>query len=707
MTTVCDDVLETARGAVSALRALPPPAADTGVPVVLCPGLIGSKEDFLPLLPALATAGYRAYAYDYRGHYSADRTNDRTDDRTDDHSIRRHAEDLIAVLDAVGGAEPPHVVGHSYGGFVVRAAALAQPRRLGSAAFIGSGPGMDGPKHRKILGGFDHTLSLEGNAVMWPVVLRLIPEDDVARREFWRTRLRLMRPAFVRGALAALAGESDRAGELRATRLSLLVMHGHRDRKLWSAAEFAGYAERAGATLAVIDGASHSPNLERPGVTAEALLRFWAGTDRRRALRTFVDLVRPSAHADPYPAYERLRRVAPVLPVQLPGKTEAVVLTRYADCARLLQDAAFVSAGEAPELLTPTWRDHRLVRCLYQSFGWREGPAHLPLRTALARRLTPRRCPVQQADVVAVAASVLDDFAAQLAGGATVNLADAVAVPFASLVTGRLLGIPDADALRLGAAARAGSAAFEPFMTPRQRAAMAAAGDTIIDTLSSLAGDGLPGPAHEQGLPGSVREQGLPGSAHEQGLLGLVREHRPGGGEQYQGDLALLYGAAYDSPASLITLGARLLLEHPAQAAALRDDPALADRAVEEILRFDPPVQVAVRIATEPCEFGGVPVPPGTALLGILGAANRDPSYTGNPDAFDITRRTARPPLSFGTGRHYCPGSALARTHARVLFPMLLRRFPGLRLAGPPRFRAPGTMLRGIEDLPVVNREAC
>ncbi|MFF5229094.1 alpha/beta fold hydrolase [Dactylosporangium sp. NPDC000521] len=676
MTTVCDDVLETARGAVSALRALPPPAADTGVPVVLCPGLIGSKEDFLPLLPALAAAGYRAYAYDYRGHYDVDHTVD----HTDDHSIRRHAEDLIAVLDAVGGTEAPHVVGHSYGGFVVRAAALAQPRRLGSAAFIGSGPGMDGPKHRKILGGFDHTLSLQGNAVMWPVVRRLIPEDDVARREFWRTRLRLMRPAFVRGALAALAGESDRADELRATRLSLLVMHGHRDRKLWSATEFAGYAERAGATLTVIDGAAHSPNLEQPGVTAEALLRFWAGTDRRRALRTFVDLVRPSAHADPYPAYERLRRVTPVLPVQLPGKTDAVVLTRYADCARLLRDTTFVSAGEAPELLTPTWREHRLVRCLYQSFGWREGAAHLPLRTDLARRLTPRRCPVQQADVVAVAASVLDDFAAQLAGGATVNLADAVAVPFASLVTGRLLGIPDADALRLGAAARAGSAAFEPFMTPRQRTAMAAAGETIINVLEAHAGNGL---------------------------LALVREHRPDGGEQYQGDLALLYGAAYDSPASLITLGARLLLEHPAQAAALRDDPALADQAVEEILRFDPPVQVAVRIATAPCEFGGVRVTPGTALLGILGAANRDPSYTANPDEFDITRRTARPPLSFGTGRHYCPGSALARTHARVLFPMLLRRFPGLRLAGRPRFRAPGTMLRGIEDLPVVNREAC
>lgn len=675
VTTVCDDVLETARGAVAALRALPPPALDTGVPVVLCPGLIGSKEDFLPLLPALAAAGYRAYAYDYRGHYA--------DDVTDEHTIARHAQDLVAVLDAVrGGGAEPHVVGHSYGGFVVRAAALAAPARLGSAALIGSGPGMDGPKHRKILGGFDHTLSLQGNAVMWPVVRRLIPEDDVARRDFWRTRLRLMRPAFVRGALASLAGETDRADELRATRLSLLVMHGHRDRKLWSAKEFAAYAERAGASLAVIDGASHSPNLEQPGPTADALLRFWAETDRRRALRTFVDLVRPSARADPYPAYARLRGATPVLRVQLPGKTEAVVLTRYADCARLLQDATFVSAGEAPELLTPTWREHRLVRCLYQSFGWREGPAHLPLRTALARRLTPRRCPIQQADVAATATEVLDGFAERLAGGATVNLADAVAVPFASLVTGRMLGLPDADALRLGAAARAGSAAFEPFMTPRQRAAMDAAGETIIDTLESLG---------------------------DEGLLALVREHRPDGGEQLHGDLALLYGAAYDSPASLVTLGARLLLQHPAQAAVLRADPDAAEQAVEEILRYDPPVQVAVRIATVPCEFGGVSVAPGTALLGIIGAANRDPAYTDDPDTFRITRRTTRPALSFGAGRHYCPGAAVARSHARVLLPMLLRRFPGLRLAGPPRFRSPGTMLRGIEDLPVTlgECEAC
>jgi cytochrome P450 len=182
----------------------------------------------------------------------------------------------------------------------------------------------------------------------------------------------------------------------------------------------------------------------------------------------------------------------------------------------------------------------------------------------------------------------------------------------------------------------------------------------------------------------------------------VVRRLRPGGGEQYAGDLALLFGAGYDSPASLVTLGARLLLEHPDQAAVVRDgDDDTAARAVEEILRFEPPVQVAVRIATAETRFGDVGVPPGTAVLGLVGAANRDPAYVTDPERFDVRRRPPRAPLSFGAGRHFCPGAALARMHAQVLFPRLLRRFPGLRPAGAPGYRAPGTMLRGIEDLPV------
>ncbi|GAA2337003.1 alpha/beta fold hydrolase [Dactylosporangium salmoneum] len=664
-------LLATARGPVAALRALPPPDADRGAAVVLCAGVVGSKEDFGPVLPSLAAAGYHAYAYDYHGHYA-----ELPGESPDRHTIERHGADLVALLERLGSKRPVHLVGHSYGGFVARAAALARPDLPASVTLIGAGPGMDNAKHRKLLSGFDHTLRLQGSAVMWPVVRRLVPEGDVARREFWRRRLAGMRLAFLQGALRSLTVEGDRGADLRATRLPVLLLHGHRDQRLWSARDFASYAERLGAELEIIPDASHSPNLEQPERTVAALLRFWAGAERRAAERLFLDLVRPRGLPDPYAAYRALRERTPVLRIELPGKAAAVVLSRHADVARVLQESGFVSPGEDPARLTPSWRDVRIIRCLYQSFGWREGTVHGELRAALGRRLVPRRAEELRESTAATAEECLDMLGARLAGGGVVNLAEALAIPFASLVIGRLLDLPDAEALRLGEAARVASAAFEPFMTPRQRGEMADAGELLLDALETLAAD------------------------RQDGLLAVVRRLRPDAGEQYLGDLVLLFGAGYDSPASLVTLGARLLLEHPDQAALVRDD-ATAERAVEEILRYEPPVQIAVRIATVPARFGDVEVEPGMAVLGLVGAANRDPAYTTDPERFDVLRRPARASLSFGAGRHFCPGAALARMHAQVLFPRLLRRFPGLRPAGPPRFRAPGTMLRGIEDLPV------
>jgi cytochrome P450 len=518
---------------------------------------------------------------------------------------------------------------------------------------------------------------------MWPVIRRIIPSSDEGRRRFWQLRLDRMRLPFLHGALQALSAEPDRGADLRATKTPVLIVHGVRDRRLWSADDVAAYAERVGAELTVVAGASHSPNLEQPAATAGALLDFWRPIDRQHAVRACIELIRPRAVPDPYPAYKRLRETAPVLTVDLPGRAAPVVLTRYADCARLLHEPEFHGPGEAPERVSPRWRDDRLIRCLYQSFGFREGPAHVTTRRAVAQRLTARRCETLRADVERLADELLDDLATRLAtkkaGNQPVDLVDALALPFAALTAGRLLELPDVEALRLGRVARDAAAAFEPFTTPRQRTRMTASGDELIRSLSGAGG-----------------------------LLETVKGQRAGDDEAYHGDLVLLFGAGFDSSASLVALGAKLLLEHPDQAAVLRQEgPGIVRSGVEEILRYDPPVQIVIRVAGATTRFGDVDVAAGTPILGLIAAANRDPDYVPIPDRFDVTRRPDGPSLAFGLGRRYCPGAALARLQAEVLFPRLLRRFPGLRPAGPPEYRAPGTMLRGLEHLPVVLEQPC
>src|SRR5438477_3021647 len=128
----------------------------SGIRAVRRAGLVGSREDFGPIAPPLVDAGYRLHAYDYRGHYEPD---------GDAQTLERPAADLLAVLDAVDPDRPVHVVGHSFGGFVVRAAVVQAPRRFRSVTLIGSGPSLDGERHRALLGAFDTTLRRQGCAV--------------------------------------------------------------------------------------------------------------------------------------------------------------------------------------------------------------------------------------------------------------------------------------------------------------------------------------------------------------------------------------------------------------------------------------------------------------------------------------------------------------------------------------------------------------
>ena len=162
----------------------------------------------------------------------------------------------------------------------------------------------------------------------------------------------------------------------------------------------------------------------------------------------------------------------------------------------------------------------------------------------------------------------------------------------------------------------------------------------------------------------------------------------------------LLVLAGFETTVNLIGNGAMALLQHPGQLAILRDDPALIPAAVEELLRFDAPVQVIARVAAEDLEIAGAHIPAGVMLSVMIGGANRDPAVFDDPARLDVTRDNARRHLSFANGPHHCLGASLARLEADIAFTLLLDRVPDLRLAGPPKRRRTYVM-RGYQSIPL------
>jgi cytochrome P450 len=161
----------------------------------------------------------------------------------------------------------------------------------------------------------------------------------------------------------------------------------------------------------------------------------------------------------------------------------------------------------------------------------------------------------------------------------------------------------------------------------------------------------------------------------------------------------LLLGAGHETTMNLLGNGLLALLRHPDQLALVRDGEVEPADVVEELLRYDPTVQLTVRRMTEDVEVGGQVLPAGEEALLLLAAANHDPAHVERPDELDVTRVDVRH-LSFGHGPHYCLGAALARLEAEVALPLLLRRLPDLRLDGEAHFR-PTTTLRGLTALPL------
>jgi cytochrome P450 len=163
----------------------------------------------------------------------------------------------------------------------------------------------------------------------------------------------------------------------------------------------------------------------------------------------------------------------------------------------------------------------------------------------------------------------------------------------------------------------------------------------------------------------------------------------------------VLFVAGHETTVNLIANGTLALLRHPDQWQLLRADPTLIRLAVEELLRYDSPVQFVGRVALNDAEVGGEPIPAGSVVSIVVGSANRDPARFDQPDRLDL-RRMDTHHMSFAAGAHYCLGAALARIEGEIAFAALANRFPDLKLASDCVTYRPNAVLRGVQSLPVV-----
>jgi pimeloyl-ACP methyl ester carboxylesterase len=263
--------LSTTRGDFAVLRADPPGGQDAPG-VVLVPGFTGSKEDFLAVLEPVAAAGYAVTALDQRGQYESEGVDDPSA-----YDVKALAEDLLSVVAAVASG-PIHLLGHSFGGLVVRAAALAEPSAVRTLTLLDSGPAAIPPPGSRNLELLVQAMPTTPMETIWAVKRQLElagrqpPDPEI--EEFLQTRfLRNHRSGILRLAEQLLA-EQDRVAEVAGLGLPCLVAFGVAD-DAWSPAVQREMAGRLGAEVAEIAGAAHSPAAERPQETAAVLLDFW------------------------------------------------------------------------------------------------------------------------------------------------------------------------------------------------------------------------------------------------------------------------------------------------------------------------------------------------------------------------------------------------------------------------------------------------
>ncbi len=397
-------------------------------------------------------------------------------------------------------------------------------------------------------------------------------------------------------------------------------------------------------------------------------------------------MTRSDYRADPFPFYEQVRARGTLVPGRL-----GLVTASYAVCDQLLRGEDWRSRPDEREL---PWPARRLVDWSrdVDALGALDPPSMLVLDQPEHTRYRRLASKVFTARAVAGLGDrvqeLADDLLDELAGSAPVDLVEAYAARLPTAVICHVLGVPERDhgrVMRFGPAAAPDLDFGIGYRRYRDV-------DDAIREFSRWLGEHL------------QRLRQAPGDDLLSRLVHLEEDGERLTDTDLRVTALLLLAAGFETTRNLLANGAALLLQHPEQRALLAADPSLWPGAVEEVLRFDGPVQLTGRFAVRDTHLDGQPVSKGTLVLAYLAGANRDPQVFGeHADTFDVRRPNAREHLAFSAGRHFCLGAALARLEGQIGLRALFDRYPGLVLAEPGR-RTTTTLLRGWATLPVRTR---
>jgi pimeloyl-[acyl-carrier protein] synthase len=389
-----------------------------------------------------------------------------------------------------------------------------------------------------------------------------------------------------------------------------------------------------------------------------------------------IDFRDAAFQLDPYPTYERLRQTGPLHK----DPYGIWLVTRYEEVNALLRSSKLgrdIKQWSLYQYVRPFVADSVMEGTVEQWMLMVDGAVHTRLRRLVARAFTPPVVAVMRTHIEAIA----DELIAPLKQQKNFDLMAQFAQPFPVRVICSVLGLPASDFASTKAWSDALSWMLEPAPPRERRDAASRAVEDMLHYLRAKVAQCRKAPGDD--------------------LLSLLISHEQGDQlteDELLGNLMLLFVAGHETTSNLIGNGMHALLRNPDQLQRLRNDQSLMKTAIEEMLRFDGPVNITARITHEKIEVAGKKIPKGELLYCLTGGANRDPEVFADPNHFDIGR-TPNPHLTFGGGVHYCIGAPLARLEAEIAFGRLLAAWPDLQIAPDGAAWRSLVNLRGLERL--------